>query len=187
VYVRHGSSLGVTVFVECLANAPGATIVERAAYASVAPGDFNFTYPSCNAEEVLVGGGFYSQTGLVVYLVGKFTASMWRGAAKNFGATAGQFGGYVECLTYAHARSSETAQGLSSTFITPGNGGRAASPSCASGMYISGGGFVGPAGVFYDMSAEGSGGATTWAVYDYNNDSGNDNSYVASQAVCLGF
>jgi hypothetical protein len=154
---------------------------------SVVAGAFNFAYPSCNTGEVLVGGGFYSQTSLVVYALGKFAQGKWWTAAKNFGATAGQFGGYIECLTYAHAHSSETAQAVSSTVISPGNGGRAASPSCASGTYVSGGGFVGPAGTFYDMSAEGSGGATRWAVYDYNNDSGNDDTYLASQALCLGF
>ena len=187
VYVRHGSLLGVTVYVECLANAPGATVVERTAYVSVSPSSFDFTYPSCHVGEALVGGGFYSQTGLVVYAVGKFSQNRWWAAAKNFGATAGQFGGYAECLSYAHAHSSETAEALTSTVITPGNAGRAVSPSCPSGMYVSGGGFVGPAGVFYDMSAEGSGGNSTWAVYDYNNDNGDDNSYLASQAVCLGF
>jgi hypothetical protein len=185
VYVRHGSSLGVTVFIECLANAPGATIVERAAYVTVAPGDTNYTNASCNAGEVAVGGGFYSQTGLVVYGSSGYSTT-WGSAAHNIGATPGQLGAYVECLTYAKAHSSDTSKGLSPTDLTPGNGGRAASPLCPSGTYMSGGGFGGPDGVFYAMSAEGSGGATTWAVYEYNNSSG-DHAYVQSSAECLGF
>jgi hypothetical protein len=43
-----------------------------------------------------------------------------------------------------------------------------------------------PGGIVYDTSAEGSGSNTTWAVYNYNN-SGDDNAYLASQAMCLGF
>jgi len=187
VYVRHGSSLGVTVYVECLANAPGATIVERTAFKLVSPGAFDFTHATCNAGEAPVGGGFYSQTGVVVYgSVLNTSPNGWGGAAKNFGATSGQFGIYAECLTYPKAHSSQTAYGISDTDITAGNGGRAASPPCPSGTYISGGGFDGPPGVFYDTATEGSGSNTTWAVYDYNNTSGED-AYLSSWAVCLGF
>ena len=189
VYVRHGSSLGVTVYVECLANAPGATIVERAAYVSVAPGDFSGTVVDCNTGEVVVGGGFYSQTGLVAYESDGYYAqshpTTWHGNAKNFGATSGQFGIYAECLTFTNAHSS-LASGQTGPALAPGNGGRAASSTCPSGTYISGGGFYGPAGIFYDTAAEGSGSATTWAVYDYNNTE-DDTRYVSSQAVCLGF
>jgi hypothetical protein len=52
---------------------------------------------------------------------------------------------------------------------------------------MSGGSFNGPWGVFYDTAVEGGGRNTTWAVYDYNNNSGDDNAYLVSQAVCLGF
>lgn len=192
VYVRHGSSVGVTAYAECLANASGATIVERASYKSVSPGAYDFTYARCNAGETPVGGGFYSQTGLVVYGSGLDTYTNgpngWGGAAWNLGATSGQFGVYAECLAYPKAHSSQTANGLSAEAIAPGEGARAASPPCPSGTYMSGGGFGGPAGVFYDTSAEGSGSTTTWAVYGYNNNYNEDNPiYVTSQAVCLGF
>jgi hypothetical protein len=162
VYIRHGSSLGVTVYVECLANASGATIVERTAFKSVSPGAFDFTHATCNAGEAPVGGGFYSQTGVVVYgSVLNTSPNGWGGAAMNFGATSGQFGIYVECLTYPKAHSSQTTYGISDTDITPGNGGRAASPPCPRGTYISGGGFDGPPGVFYGAAAEGSDSSTT--------------------------
>jgi hypothetical protein len=186
VYVRHESSVGVTAYAECLANASGASIVGRTTYKSVAPGAHDDTGINCNAGEVLVGGGFYSETGMVVYISNEYTANTWTGTAKNFGSTSSMFSVSAECLTYANAHSSFTAKGLSSRSVTPGSGGRAASPTCPSGTYVSGGGFIGPWGIFYDTAAEGSGDTTTWAVYDYNNTE-DDNAYVSSEAVCLGF
>jgi hypothetical protein len=192
VYVRHGSSVDVTTYAECLANAPGATIVERVGYGSVSPGTDGFAHANCNAGEVVVGGGFASQTGVVVYLsqistTDGTTTNAWADGAKNLGATSGQLRVYAECLTYANAHSSQTAHGESGTEIAPGNGGRAASPPCPSGTYLSGGSFFGPAGTYYDMSAAGSGSSITWAVYDYNNLGDQHSAFVGSAAMCLGF
>src|SRR5262249_45214332 len=52
VYVRHGSSVNVTTYAECLANASGASIVGRTTYKSVAPGAHDDTGINCNAGEV---------------------------------------------------------------------------------------------------------------------------------------
>jgi hypothetical protein len=182
VYVRHSASVGVTTYAECLANASGATIIERAAYASVSPDNVGTPAASCNAGEVLVGGGFAFQNGLELYYFDANSATQWHGYAWNRGSSSALFNIYAECLTYANAHSSQTAYVESS--VAEGVRGGTTSTACPSGTYVSGGGYRYDTQAFiYATWVSGNG--TTWTADLYANDGADES--LGSWAMCLGF
>ncbi len=182
VYVNHSSSLLVNSYAECLRNASGATITERLTQVSVPAGGTNSAVASCNAGEVLVGGGYALNTGLELYNTSAASASQWRGYAKNHGSTSGLLNIYAECLTYSGAHSSQTAYRQSS--IAAGDTGSTTSNACPSGTYVSGGGYADSADAYiYTMSADSSG--NTWTAYIYAD--GGHSELLNSYAMCLGF
>ena len=83
VYVTHAATVTVKTYVECLKNAPGATIVERKVTGIVAPGGTKSLIAQCNAGEVVVGGGFGAVAGLEVYNSTANSGSEWLGYVAN--------------------------------------------------------------------------------------------------------
>jgi hypothetical protein len=186
VYVRHPATVGVTTYAECLSNASGASIAERVEYTSVGAHGFGRTLPSCNAGEVLVGGGFALATGLELDSSEPNPAlpMKWDGFSYNHGDSPASMNGYAECLAYARAHSSQTSSGGAT--IADGARGGTTSPACPSGTYVSGGGYgyaTEATAFVYAMWASGSG--TTWTadLYAYGGADATLNSY----AMCLGF
>jgi hypothetical protein len=192
VYVKHASSVTVKTYAECLANASGATIAERLTQVSIeAKGedhDFATATASCNAGEVVIGGGFAASSG-DVEISGTYMAAsgQWQAFAVNHGASSALLNAYAECLTYRGARSSMTRIKLPGTSVAKDTTGSAASYPCPSGAYVSGGGYGYNAaqGLIYDMSVEGSGSSATWTVYLRYNGDGSGSLYP--YAMCLGF
>ena len=182
VFVSHSSSLLTNTYVECLRNASGATIVQRLTQVPVTPGGINSATASCNAGEVLVGGGYALNNGLELYNFSPASTTQWRGYARNNGAATGLLNIYAQCLTYGSAHNSMATVRFSS--IAAGATGSTVSGACPSGSAVSGGGFADNEGAFiYTMSA--SGGGTTWTVYLYAD--GGRAEQLNSYAMCLGF
>ncbi len=182
VYVGHSSSLLTNAYVECLRYASGATITQRLVQVSVAPGGINSATASCNAGEVLVGGGYALNTGLELYNFSPASGTQWKGFARNHGTTSGLLNIYAQCLTYSSAHSSPTTFHQSS--IAAGAVGSTVSAACPSGSAVSGGGYADSEDAFiYTMSSSGSG--STWTVYIFAD--GGHSELLNSYAMCLGF
>jgi hypothetical protein len=171
VYVSYPSTVLVTVYAECLANASGATITERPAQVSVAPGATVDAYPTCTTGEVIGGGGFALDANLVLYVFTNRSDTQWWGMVVSRSANAALATIYAECLAYSRAYLAQSTN-LYVTIPT-GSTGSAASPTCPSGTYVSGGGFVHDEDSFvYGMSAQrvfGDDGSTyiVWKVLAY--------------------
>jgi type II secretory pathway pseudopilin PulG len=184
IYVRHSSSVGVTTYAECLANASGATIAERAAYTSDSPGYAGGAMPSCNGGEVLVGGGFAFQNDLHLYYFAGSSATQWEVRTFNDGDSSATLNVYAECLIYSKARSSQTAYS-GNVSVDDGFRGGVASKACPSGAYVSGGGFAYGDGAAFIYATWASGNGTTWTADLYAN--GGQGEHLGSWAMCLGF
>jgi hypothetical protein len=153
VYVSFPATVLVTVYAECLANASGATITERLAQVSVAPGGSIDAYPTCTTGEVVGGGGFALDANLVLYVFTNTSDTQWWGKIISRSANAALAAIYAECLAYSGAYLAQSTN-LYVTIPT-GSTGSAASPVCPSGTYVSGGGFVHDDESFlYAMSAQ---------------------------------
>jgi hypothetical protein len=157
VYVQHSGSTLVNAYAMCLKNASSAAVTERYAGAlSVSANTYGTKFASCNAGETLVGGAFASSTGLTLY---NFTASgaSWGGYVFNHTGSPLGFNFYAECLTSSGSHSSFTGAGSGT--------GHAASPTCPSGSYVSGGGFASNQNSpIFTMSASSS--AQAWEAND---------------------
>ena len=159
-----------TSYVECLTNAPGATIAERSAVAYAEPHYDNNALPMCNDNERLVGGGFElpDTPDMEVYIFYDI-GTQWMGRARTHGAVTTQFAMYAECLTYGGVK-----QGFGTSFhqstITAGSRGTVYSPACPNGSYLSGGSYKYDGDAFvYAMHAqlvldETGGSSIVWAV-----------------------
>jgi hypothetical protein len=153
VYVSFPSTVLVTVYAECLANASGATITERLTQVSVASGGQVDTYPTCNAGEVVGGGGFALDANLVLIVFTTKSDTQWWGSIISHSANPALATIYAECLAYSGAYLAlSTNQEIN---IATGSTGSVTAPPCPSGSYLSGGGFVHDDGSFiYAMSAQ---------------------------------
>jgi hypothetical protein len=163
VYVTHTATLTVKTYVECLKNAPGATIVERKITGIVAPGGTVSLIAQCNAGEIVVGGGFGGASGLEVYNSTANSGSEWLGhvANHNGGAISSTVDILAECLKFQNAQSSLTLYKQIS--IPSGAVSQVVSNPCPSGQFVSGGGFVDSQnGDVYAMLATDNN--TTWTV-----------------------
>ncbi len=182
VYVNHPSSVTVTAYAECLANASGATIAERVAYVSLPARHAIRGSVNCNPGEVVVGGGFATQTGVDVNDMSPYgaPATGWGSEAENDGNSSAYWLIYAECLTYRGVYGIEIAS--QPLHVAAGSTGSATSTACPTGMYVSGGGYT-AFGFVYFMSASGNG--TTWTVFLYANLGPDQTLY--SKAICLGF
>jgi hypothetical protein len=182
--VNHSTTTLVNVYVECLQNAPGATVTQRLADVSVPANSYANGYASCNPGEVLVGGGFTGvsgPTGIEIYNFMANGAMQWGGYAQNHTAFPGSITFYAECLTYSSAHSSFTLPPRQYAIGT-GASGAGNSPTCASGMYVSGGGFADDSfGTLYTMFVNGS----SWQVA-LQSSPGHAN-LLNAYAMCLGF
>jgi hypothetical protein len=139
IYAYHVATTLVNAYVECLANASGATIIQRSASQALANygASWDGAYPSasCNAGEKIVGSGFTMDIRDSVQSTQPGGSSLWglavygptslRGASVTL---------YIECLTYSAAHISFTP--------SPINGGLSTvTAACPSGATASGGGF----------------------------------------------
>jgi hypothetical protein len=140
--VMHTTTTTVTAYIECLKNAPTATIVERSSGITVPANGDTFTNAACNAGEVVVGGAFDTPPGLTLYNFlndpPEVPAKTWHGRARNVTAAPIVMGIYVECLTLAGASSSSVNLDAY-TFGSP-----EATSTCPNGTYVSGGGYSAP-------------------------------------------
>jgi hypothetical protein len=153
VYVSFPSTVLVTVYAECLANASGATITERLAQVSVAPGGTVDAYPTCTMGEVVGGGGFALDANVVLYVFTNKLDTQWWGMIVSHSANAALATIYAECLAYSGAYLAQSTN-LYVT-IAAGSTGSAISPSCPSGSYVSSGGFLHDENSFlYGMSTQ---------------------------------
>jgi hypothetical protein len=129
----------------------------------VPAGTYGSGSASCNAGEVLVGGGFTGASGPSGVENYNFTAngaSQWGGYAFNHGGVPSTITFYAECLTYTGAHSSQTPYAQSS--VAAGGIDTTTSHSCASGSCVSGGGFADDEyATVYTMFASG----RSWQVY----------------------
>jgi hypothetical protein len=179
----------VTVYAECLRNAPGATVEQTATNTIGVPAHSNASgLASCNPGEVVVGGGFIGPSALMDTPAGvevyNFTASgssQWGGYAQNYNALPQPITFYAECLKYAGAHSSFTLPpnqyAIGSGAVGGGN-----SPACPGNMYVSGGGFADRAFALPTlMTANGK----VWQV-QIQSSAGHTNQLNA-YAMCLGF
>jgi hypothetical protein len=187
VYVKHASTVVVRTYVECLANASGATIAERLAQAAVAAdGGRSAAVASCTAGEVVVGGGFAASQGDVeIFGSAMLPSGEWDVQAKNHGGSSALVNSYEECLTYKGAHSSGTAIKVPGTSVAKDTTGSATSYACPSETSVSGGGYEynDAQGLLYQMATAGSG--TTWtASLRYN---GGGSGFLFPYALCLGF
>jgi hypothetical protein len=186
VYVKHASSMTVSVYAECLASASGASIAERVAQVSIPDGIYEFgtAIASCNAGEALVGGGFASQDYAEIRETFTDSPGKWKADAWNHGSSSALLNAYAECLTFggAHSNHIQTQVG---TPIARDATGSAAPPACPGGAYVSGGGYsYYGEGLVYAMSAVGSGGSASWAISLRNN---GDFQLLYGHVMCLGF
>jgi hypothetical protein len=141
--VQHDASTIVTVEVECLKDAPGATVTQRLKDVMAPAGALASGAASCNAGEVLVGGGFTGvsgPSGVEIYNFMASGGSQWGGYAFNHSAFAAPITFYAECLAYPGAHSNQTAVAQSS--VPAGGAVTTRSHPCAGGTYVSGGGFA---------------------------------------------
>jgi hypothetical protein len=189
VYVMHSSSVGVTTYAECLANASGAAIVERDTYESAGSGSFNETAASCTGAETLVGGGFAlstSQIDLLAFGPSNVHPSVWYSEEYNLSGSSAQIYLYAECMTLENAHSSEIASAQAS--VGDGATGGETTGACPSGRYVSAGGyghFTGTRAPAFIYAMWASNNNTTWTADVYAN--GGDSESLNSYALCLGF
>jgi len=190
VYVNHPSSALVTSYAECLKGAPGATIAERLAQITVAVNATDKADATCNAGEVVVGGGFAldQHQGVTLATFWNPAETQWEGHVVNLGAASTRATIDAECLAYRGASVQSTA--FAGLIITAGNRGSATSGACPSGSFLSGGAYMDrPGGAFvYTMQAqvvlgESGGSLFVWAASLYAN-TGHDVGFEAG-ALCL--
>jgi hypothetical protein len=192
ISVAHTSDMLATSYADCLKDAPGATITERSASYSAPANTIKYAQIVCHTGEVVVGGGFATQIGVEITASAGNSAPLtgWAVFGLNHGTSPASFSAYVECLTYAKARSSQNAT-VSST-IAAGSTGSATSSPCPSGANMTGGYDYQSAGqaFVYAMSAQrvlGDDGSSyiVWKAVLYAN--GGQSVDLRSWAVCLGF
>jgi hypothetical protein len=144
IAVDHAGATLVNAYAECLANASGATITERALVVNTGDyyGGSGYASPaaSCKAGEIAVGGGFnIIVNGRNNFFNGEELintepsgSSSWQ--ANYYGPQGLPVAAYVECLTYSSAHSSFNH--------SADQGGLASiTAACPSGSTASGGGF----------------------------------------------
>jgi hypothetical protein len=167
----HPASTTITVYVECLANAPGAVVTERAASGSVPANTSGVVVATCNSGETLVGGGFdlsAAPTTLELRTDAPQTPEsgvLWASAAMNHdpALVAHPVTAYAECL--AHVSATPTYPGQQGSYVYAGQTGEIA-VACPSGAVPAGGGLdytAASLGNLYQLQAT----ATGWhgAIY----------------------
>jgi hypothetical protein len=164
VFLYGPAVVSVTAYAECLKNAAGATISERANQVSILPGNAKLALSSCNAGETLVGGGFALGYGLDLYYFSPSadTATQWVGYAQNDGDAYADLTVSAECLAAVKAQSRFTTSQQAS---------------------ITAGGYATDSGATLSrMKATGS---TAWQAAIAA--SGGRDELLRSYALCLGF
>jgi len=140
IFAYHVGATLVNAYVECLANASGATIIQRSASQAFANygASWDGAYPStsCNAGEKMVGSGFAIDPRESLVSSQPYGSSTWQLSVygpTSFAGTSATL--LVECLTYSAAHISFTP--------SPNSGGLVSvTAACPSGATASGGGFV---------------------------------------------
>lgn len=133
VWVVSGASQ-VVVYVECLTNAPGATVADRTgSLLLVPPNSAGTASVSCNAGEVPVGAGYYFDHIHLLYSLVPEDPSAWAGAIWNTSSYSNYMGFHAICLTLPGAHSAHT-------WVQSTSG--SATADCPSGSYVTGGGFT---------------------------------------------
>src|SRR5262249_41646817 len=137
VWFHHAGGLTVEANVECLKNAPGATIGQHALSVSVPANSLGGAGLSCPAGQGGGGGGFHAFGGQLE--VTDFLLFGPPGAvyANNHSASAARLDVFAECLQYPGAHSSLTAP--IAVLITSGAIDSLISHICPSGTFVSGG------------------------------------------------
>jgi len=143
-----------TVYVECLAGAPGAVVTQRGTTENLAPtptdafnDNLGGTISLCNAGETLVGGGFDLGNPLANLElesswprndIPPLNAQAWVFSVRNYDAAARPITHYAECLSGVSVSASYPRQ--TGSFVFASQTGTAAVP-CPAGASLAGGGF----------------------------------------------
>jgi hypothetical protein len=143
-----------TVYVECLAGAPGAVVTQRVGTDNLAPtptdafnDNLGGSVSLCNAGETLVGGGFDLGNPLAnIELEASWPRSdaapiavpVWVFSLRNYDTVARPITRFAECLSGVAVSTSYPRQ--SGAFIFSGQIG-SATVSCPAGASLAGGGF----------------------------------------------
>jgi streptogramin lyase len=186
----HPASTAVTVYVECLADAPRAVVTQRSASGSVPANASGVVVAACTSGETLVGGGFdlsAAPTTLELRADAPQTPESgvsWAVAAMNRDAAAQPVTAYAECL--ANVRAAPTYPGQRGTYVYASQTGDVA-VACPAGAVPAGGGLDYTAqsiGNLYLLQAT----ATGWhgAIYGVTG-SGLISLVPTAWAVCLHF
>jgi streptogramin lyase len=188
----HPASTTITVYVECLANAPGAVVTQRAGLGSAPANTSGVVVATCNSGETLVGGGFDLSAAPTTLELRTDTPQtpesgvLWAIAALNHdpALVAHPVTAYAECL--AHVSATPTYPGQQGSYVYAGQTGEIA-VACPSGAVPAGGGLdytAASLGNLYQLQAT----ATGWhgAIYGVTG-SGLIPLVPTAWAVCLHF
>ena len=175
-----GPGKQISVYVLCLQNVPGASVVERDQTMSVGA---NSTVPadlSCNIGEIAVGSGFaHANSDVFIYISAPHSTSSWSVSANNAGTAPVNVTFYIECLKAAKVVPNTISATTSAAPSTSGG----TQASCPAGSLLAGGGFnVNAAVVIFDTHPQAT---TAWETYVYNPKTYTD--HLTDYAVCLSF
>lgn len=179
VFAYGAAGTSISVYVLCLQNEPGATVVERQETFPYLPDETAPFTANCNPGEVAVGAGF-GNPGLDIYTFAPPTSNGWTIIAHNASTSSTPVTLYLECLKAPKAVTKRIT--ATSQVAAQGTGG--AQPSCPAGSLLSGGGFSHDAArvILFDSHPQ----SATWETYVSNA----DNTFsvqLTGYAVCLSF